>query len=212
MQQHNLFGWSEQTWRIIDQIGILLGGLTSILTLLGLGAAVFAYINRERLRQWFTRNRFPLMPHAAQQETRWDGILFTVSHGETPSWVLETRLPDCITLLATDQSRAAAEQIQAHAQKHHIKVLDPIYVSDANNVEAIKQECKHLISRMRQSGAQKLAVDITGGKTPMSLGAFMAAEEERVESIYVSVSFDDKLKKPDMRTASLTTLSGPVSP
>ena len=47
---------------------------------------------------------------------------------------------------------------------------------------------------MRDAEAKEIAVDVTGGKTPMSLGAFMAAEEFAVQTIYITSEFDPSLK------------------
>jgi len=50
-------------------------------------------------------------------------------------------------------------------------------------------------------------VDVTGGKLPMSLGAFMAAEESGADTLYVASEFDPQLKRPDMRTARIRRIS-----
>lgn len=45
----------------------------------------------------------------------------------------------------------------------------------------------------------------------MSLGAFMAAEEMSVDSLYVNGRFDRPLIKLDMRTAQITAVSRPAN-
>ncbi|RMD85019.1 MAG: TIGR02710 family CRISPR-associated protein, partial [Candidatus Dadabacteria bacterium] len=53
------------------------------------------------------------------------------------------------------------------------------------------------------------AVDVTGGKVPMSLGAFMAAEEAGTPSIYVTAEYDARLQRPRAETARVVRLSTP---
>jgi hypothetical protein len=62
---------------------------------------------------------------------------------------------------------------------------------------------------MRAEGVRNVAVDVTGGKVPMSLGAFMAAEEAALDSLYVTTAWRDG--KPDASTAKLTRISGTVA-
>jgi hypothetical protein len=202
--QPNLFNLSDSTWALIDQIGILLGILTSLIPLLGLLWAVF---NKERIKRWITRNRFPNVGELTDEELQWDGLIFTVSHAETPLWVIETRLPKTIAMLATEQSQQAAEHIKKIAKQRGIKVLEPVIIKDPDNVKECRWATDRLIVQLKQS-CHAVAVDITGGKTPMSLGAFMAAEEMQIASLYVSSKFDKQLNQVNMRSAKLVTVSG----
>jgi hypothetical protein len=47
-----------------------------------------------------------------------------------------------------------------------------------------------MIDEAKAEGVKQIAVDITGGKTPMSIGMFLAAEEEKIDSLYVSAKYD----------------------
>jgi hypothetical protein len=60
---------------------------------------------------------------------------------------------------------------------------------------------------LQKNGCKNIAVDITGGKVTMSLGAFMAAEEAGVQTIYISTEFDVALKAPRMDTAKIISIS-----
>lgn len=48
-------------------------------------------------------------------------------------------------------------------------------------------------------------MDITGGKVTMSIGAFMAAEEQGCASLYVATAFKDG--KPDIATARIPAIA-----
>lgn len=205
--QQNLFNWSANTWDVLDQLGILAGLVVSIFSLILTLVALFAYFNKERIKNWLTQNRFPHIGEMTDDETQWDGIVFSISHAATPKWVIESRKPTVIGLLATQQSKASAEEIRQSALAQGVKVLDMIYIDNPDDIKEVQQETLHLINRLQQQSCEHIAVDITGGKTPMSLGAFIAAEEARVTSLYVSSEFDAKLKQVDMRTTKLITVS-----
>ncbi len=205
--QQNLFNWSANTWEVLDQLGILAGLVVSIFSLILTLVALFAYFNKERIKNWLTQNRFPHIGEMTDDETQWDGLIFSISHADTPKWVIESRKPTIIGLLATQQSKASAEEVRQSALAQGVKVLDTIYIDNPDDIKEVQQEALHLISRLQQQSCEHIAVDITGGKTPMSLGAFIAAEEARVTSLYVSSEFDAKLKQVDMRTTKLITVS-----
>ncbi|CAA6820306.1 MAG: Unknown protein [uncultured Thiotrichaceae bacterium] len=209
IDSNELFGWSKQTWDFLDQWGILLGGFASLIAIVAFFLGMIALFKWERLRRHFTKNRFPNVQDTSDDHANWQGMLFTVSHEQTPLWVIDSCKPAYISLLATQKSRGATEKIMAHAEQQGLTVFDPIYIENPDNPAEVKRETKHLLQRMQAEGVERVAVDITGGKTPMSLGAFMAAEETLATTLYVSTKFDEQLKKPDMRTASLTTISDP---
>lgn len=205
----NLFNWSNHTWSLIDQIGILLGIIASIIPLVGVIAAIWAYVHKEKIKQWLTRNQFPHIGEISDKDLQWDGLLFTVSKEDTPLWVIDSHRPDVIALLASTQSAHIAEAIQQSAESQGIHVIKPIIIKDADDIKAAQQATLQLINSLREQGCKNMGVDITGGKITMSLGAFMAAEEEKLSSLYVSSKFDHTLKKIDMRTAKLISVSKP---
>ncbi|HXH04216.1 MAG TPA: hypothetical protein VNN09_12990 [Candidatus Competibacteraceae bacterium] len=201
-----LFGWSEQTWLYLDHSGILLGNLLGFSTL---GLAIFGFLKRDNLRRWLSRNRFPEVGGVDVADPCWQGMVFTVSHADTPRWVMERCQPQQVGLIASAQSRSVADELAAHARSLGIQVLGPLEVADADDPAATRWAATELLRQMVKSGADLLAVDLTGGKTPMSLGAFMAAEEQGVDSLYVTTAYDYALRKPDMRSARLIRISHP---
>jgi len=202
---NNLFGWSDTTWLALDQIGILVGNLMLAATILG---AAVGYFNRDRLRRWLTPNRFPTVG-ADMAGRQWSGIVFTVSKTEVPLWVIEQLKPNCIGLVATPQSMKAADEVMEIAESRGIEVLPPRQLDDPNSPSESLEKTRELLTAMHRAGCTPCAVEITGGKTPMSLGAFMAAEEMRADTLYVSVGYDQKLNRSDIRSARLQCISMP---
>jgi len=205
----SLFGWEDATWLLIDQWGILLGLITAVVTLAGLSVAI---IKRNDLRRWLARNRFPDVGGELQEDEWPDGIVFTVSKVETPRFVIGRCRPRMVSLICTRESHAAANEVARAAEEAGITVRGIHEIDDPNRPEETRQVASAMLSTLRESGCRLPAVDLTGGKIPMSLGAFMAAEEHTAISLYVAASFDEALKVPDMRTARILRISKPSTP
>lgn len=201
MNGYELFGWSEAAWHLVDQIGILLGVAMGVSWFAGLLIAAF---NRDTLRRWIARNRFPNVGG----ENDWEyihGIAFTVSRADVPLWVIDRLKPRWIGLIATEQSRAQAETVSQEARKRGIEILEPVWLNDPDDPADARDKTRALLEALLEKGA--CAVDVTGGKQPMSLGAFMAAEELGVKSLYVSCQYPQG--KIDPATAAIRCLSRP---
>lgn len=201
-----LFGWSEHTWDVLDKIGILWSDTMALVTIAG---SLYAAIKRRQILQWFRRNRFPSVGGALSSNERYDGIVFTVSKPDTPCWVIESVRPRFVGLIHTEASGDAARAIQDCAARVGAQVLAQ-QIADPDDPFDSRQAAAYLLSRMKRDGCGSLGVDITGGKVPMSLGAFMAAEEQGATSLYVTCAFDPQLRRPDMTTARLTRVSQPA--
>jgi len=201
----NIFDWSDQTWLCLDQAGILTGDVLMLITIAG---ALWAWLKREDMRRWFSRNRFPDVGGSFDDdETDWDGIVFTVSHSSVPEWVMKRCKPSMIALIATPQSAPASCQLTEIAASLNIRVASTRIITDPDDPQQARRAVAAALEEMREAALVHLAVDVTGGKTPMSLGAFMAAEEAESDSMYISSRFDVDLKKPDMTTASIRRIS-----
>ncbi|MDQ6951771.1 MAG: hypothetical protein Q9M26_08910 [Mariprofundales bacterium] len=201
----NLFGWSSQIWLYLDQSGIMVGDGLMLLTFAG---GVYSWLKRKDIRHWLYRNRFPDVGGRFDDDaTNWDGIVFTVSRVEVPEWVMKQCQPSMIALVETEQSKTAAEKIADQAASLNIAVSSRHQVTDPDDPQQTCHAVAAALKGMRDRGLQRLAVDVTGGKTPMSLGAFMAAEEQGADTLYVASAFDAKLMKPDMTTASIRRIS-----
>ncbi len=193
-----LFGWSEQAWLILDQLGILLGNLMFGVSVVG---AAWAWFSRDKLRRWFQANRFPDPREITEEEQCWQALLFTVSRAEVPEWLIRRQQPQAVALLATEKSMQVANDLAALCHENNIQVFGPHRLDDPDDAEEAKTASLQLLNKLRARGYARTAVDVTGGKTPMSLGAFMAAVEAQADAIYVATEFDAELKQPNMRTA-----------
>lgn len=203
-QLDQLFGLSEQAWLSIDQVATLLGMLTSILAP---AALLLGALNRDRLRAWLTRNRFPQVGQHPAPDARWDAIVFTVSRREVPCWVLETLKPKLIGLVVTAASRAAGEEIAKSAEDLGIHVLPLEEMADPDDPAEAQIKTRRLLEDVAARGMERVGVDVTGGKVPMSLGAFMAAEEALADTLYVTVEYDKST--PRMNTAKVLPIRQP---
>ncbi len=200
----NLFGWSDQTWQTFDQFGILVG---DIMLIISVGGLVYGFWKRNDIRAWLTRNRFPSIG-GSPELTRWQGLIFTVSRANVPIWVIEQVRPETIGLLITDSSRSEGDIIRTRAAQQGIRVLIR-HIDNPDDPAEVNQKTRELLKLMQESLIQPIAVDITGGKTPMSLGAFMAAEEASADTLYVTAAYKDS--KLDMTTAKIIAISRPVT-
>ncbi len=198
-----LFGWTESTWLWLDQIGILLGDVTLFF---GVPGAIWAFFHRDAIRRWLTLDRFPLSGKE-DDDTQWDALLFTVSQSEIPEWVIARRKPGAVALLATDRSWEKAKSLAHFISARGITLLGPKKLDDPDDPTEAREETARLIERLRKQGFDNIGVDITGGKLPMSIGAFLAAREFGCDALYITSQFDSKLKKPMTHTARIRCLS-----
>lgn len=192
-------GVSDTFFQALDQVATLLGLAMGLTWFAGL---LLAYFKPDSLRRWFSRNRFPSI--GGRPDLDWQGLVFTVSRADVPEWVIAQVNPQHIGLLVSDAMQNVGETIRNYAAQRGIQV-DILSIHDPNNPAEVKQHTKQLLTTLQEHGLQHLAVDITGGKVPMSVGAFMAAEEMGCDSIYVATDYING--KPDMSSANLIAIS-----
>lgn len=196
----NLFKLSDQTWHLLDQSSILAGHFVLLASVLG---AAYGFINRNDLKHWLVRNRFPRIGGELHNR-HWQGLIFTVSRAEVPLWVIDQIQPLWVGLLVTQFSAASGDVIKQSLQRHNRQVLLR-YIDNPDDPKEVYAQTHLLIQSLQQHNLDKIAVDITGGKAPMSLGAFMAAEELGADSIYVST--EQQAGKIDMSTAKIIAIA-----
>jgi len=197
----NLFTFDESTWLWLDRYGIIVGDLLMTFTFL---ATIYGFICRNKLRNWFKRNQFPSIG-GQLEHSHWQGIIFTVSRKEVPLWVIKQINPMAIGLLSSESSRNAAQEIRVFAQQMGTLIIEEEVINDPDDPAEVNRKAKKIMHELKDKGLDEMAMDITGGKTPMSLGAFMAAEEMGVDSIYVTTEYKDN--KPDITTAKIKAIS-----
>lgn len=211
---NQLFDWSEQTWLLVDQVGILVGLGVGLVSVAGFCLAVLGFFNRDRLRRWLLGNRFPRVGETDVITEDWDGVIFTVSRPEVPCWVIDQSKPRVIGLVYTQASESAKNAIEAHARRTGCGVFS-VPIEDPDNPAETRQATAYLIDRLQNDsgivadGIGRLSVDVTGGKVPMSLGAFMAAEEAGLCSLYVATTFKKGVDGMEINSARIVRLSQP---
>lgn len=195
-----LFGLSQQTWLILDQLGILLGVGLGFISFLGLA---WAYIKKDRIRYWFLRNHFPESGDEVDDKNV-DGLIFTLSRSEVPIWMCSQFHPKWVGIVVTEHSRDEADKLILWLKKNDIAYSERL-LQDTNNLSQIRKLTRELIEQAREQDLSSLALDITGGKVTMSLGAFMEGEENQVPSWYVSTEL--KNRKPYLPSAKVIEMS-----
>ena len=119
----------------------------------------------------------------------YDALIFTVSRSDIPNWMIANYKPKVIGLVGSTEYSKSVDAIKEEAEKQGIKVHRRI-LENPDRVARVNEEAIEIINAIQQDGFEKIAVDITGGKTPMSIGVFLAAEEHGLDSLYVSADYD----------------------
>jgi len=172
-----------------------------IKTAFELTAIIIAVIKRKDITRWFisrfrrkefegTGDEFPV------SEEKVEGIVIPVSRTEQPEWIIRHLKPRYVALLYTGfkQSRDATLELVRKFSSTTLFNLteDDIkngkdMIADAEDPLVTKELTRRAIRHMLALDLkhENIFVDTTGGKVPMSIGAFQAAEEENVSSIYI---------------------------
>lgn len=179
----------------VDDAGIVLGYLVS-----GFAAAV-AILSIPLLRElahWLrTRDgrSFPgIGDDAFAMRGQIEGIVIPVSRYEQPAWILRHLEPEVVAFLYTswsrDQALRLAEEFGTRAvfspSREEIERTE-MMLDRPHDPVAAKKLVERFLRRFREQGIprERTFVDTTGGTAPMSIGAFLAAEETGASSIYV---------------------------
>ena len=194
----------SRLWTMLDQGSILLGYFPLLV-------ASLAYLFRNRLRAWWHRPAFPAVGQPIREvRGRWDALVFTVSRVEVPKWVMESVRPRTVVLIGTTRSEEAVRELERAADRLGIRVVaTPLLLAPDDPADA-RRRTAEAIGTLRAEGSERIAVDLTGGKTTMSLGAFIAAEEAGVASIYVTAEYDAE-GQPIEKSARILCIARPES-
>jgi len=182
---------------LLDRAGILLG-----LILAGLAAAggLLAIVQKTRLTTYLqnlARRREYANVRAATEglRTEFEAVVLPVSNREVPEWILTHLRPRIAALLYTEQSEATAlgllrqfgDQVDFIVTATDIEQVRGFRLENPNEVEESRKLVRFYLEEIQKRGIEprKIVVDTTGGKVPMSLGAFQAAEQVGAASMYV---------------------------
>ena len=136
------------------------------------------------------RPRGYLGEHIAFSLPRLGLILTLGKQTETPLLALNTQRPQWVGLVCTSATEPEANALvsQLKLDQDHARVC----VVDGHNAKDVREQTAQLLAWLKAKGLRKdqMAVDVTGGLTTMSVGAFSAAESARVDTQYVRSDFD----------------------
>jgi hypothetical protein len=121
-------------------------------------------------------------------------IIIPVSRREQPEWILRHLRPEYVGLLYTEMSKEYAFGLTKDFRKHCKFILSQEEVESSEDIitnpddpTEIKELTRKYIRQFlaKEIPKDKMFIDTTGGKVPMSIGVFQAAEEEGISSVYV---------------------------
>lgn len=179
----------------VDAAGILLGYLV---TAFAAAAGLLSVPFWKEVLAWLRRREevryTELGTDVFLSAGRIEAIVIPVSRYEQPAWIIQQLEPQEVALLYTSRSRdnalRLAEELGSRVvfrpSREEIERTE-MMLDRAHDPEAARRQVARFISVFERQGISKsrIFVDTTGGTAPMSIGAFMAAEEAGVSSIYV---------------------------
>lgn len=171
----------------------LIGGAGSLI-------ALYSLIDKMRKR------RQPTFGGEASGNSR-KGLIFTVGlQVETIDYALQGQNPQWAGFLCTEQTLGVVDKLMAAQhftpERWRREIVDPRDIAD------VRAKTHSLIDWLVKQGVKtnEIALDPTGGMTPMSLGAFSVAQEWHLDSQYVRSRYDDQ-NRPVRGTQELIFLS-----
>lgn len=177
-------------------------GNVSYVLFFGVGGAVFYVVLSCIIDRKFGR-RIRVGESPAFKISR-EGIIFTVGMQEfTIKFALENQKPAYTGFVCSEKSFEVAEKVckdfSIGEDRKKSKTVDPWDIKD------VIKETKMLIEWMLEKGIsrERIVVDVTGGLTPMSLGAFLAAMEYNIDCQYIKSEYDDNKPIPGTQEAIL---------
>lgn len=176
---------TNDTWSYV-------GNLANVLGLFGFVISLFIMmpfkISRSIIK--FLKHRtFPATDDVPAELDNYSALVFTVSRPDIPIWLIKAYKPSAVGLIGSAMFSESIETIEAFASEQGI----PCFVRALENpdvVERAKRETAEVIKAIKAIGIEDIAVDVTGGKVPMSLGAFLAADEHCLDTLYVTAKYD----------------------
>ncbi|HHW20438.1 MAG TPA: hypothetical protein GXX27_04805 [Thermodesulfovibrio thiophilus] len=137
-----------------------------------------------------TGDNFPV------SEEKVHGIVIPVSRTQQPEWIIRHMQPKYVSLLYTSFGNsidAAKELINKFSTQVKFNLTEDDISNHKNIIDnaedplVTKKQTHQEIEHMLTLGfkPENIFVDTTGGKVPMSIGAFQAAEETGISTIYI---------------------------
>ncbi|HSL84469.1 MAG TPA: hypothetical protein VLF66_16980 [Thermoanaerobaculia bacterium] len=184
----------QRVIEFIDGAGIVLGYLLSGFAA---AAALLSIPYWRDLSRWVkaqSRSFYGVGENAFPMRGKIEAIVIPVSRYEQPAWIIRHLQPKEVALLYTETSKSVAVRLADEFGTR--AVFRPMREEIARTEMRLDEPYDPLAARAltaaflrrwkeRGISPQGTFVDTTGGTAPMSIGAFLAAEEAGVSSIYV---------------------------
>lgn len=192
----------------LDKTGVVIGWLLSCLTVL---FGVTAWVERAALRRWLFGRQFARVGESVEDwERRVEALIIPVSpHRAQPEWLIRHLKPSHVSFLYTEASRAVAAELAGEfgsetlefSPTHHQILAGAQEIENPNDPNEVRRRTREFLERFQWLSISpgKIFVDTTAGKVPTSIGAFQAAEEVGVASIYLVGTIDGKIVDPTNR-------------
>ena len=158
---------------------------------------IMVWLKRFEIRRWFRKTHFEHVGELFDvREENVTAVVIPVSRREQPEWIIRWLRPRYIALLYTEKTRSEAKNLLADFSDDKMEILpnqkaidhQEYMLDDPDDPKEARRLTKLFIQQFIIKGVplREIFVDTTGGKVPMSIGAFQAAEEMNVSSIYIS--------------------------
>lgn len=159
--------------------------------------ALVVWMKRFEIRRWFRKTHFEHVGELFDvREENVTAVVIPVSRREQPEWIIRWLRPRYIALLYTEKTMLEAKNLLLDFSSDDMQFIpnqmsidNKEYMLDnPDDPKEARRLAKIFIQQFIAKGVplRQIFVDTTGGKVPMSIGAFQAAEEMNVSSVYIS--------------------------
>jgi hypothetical protein len=196
---------SEQNWLVLDRISMLLGYLCSLLFLFGL-------VDLARPAGWLRRTlarRLPFAdPETEQIRASTQGFVLFAHNAELCKTLLDKIEPTHVALVYADKLELEKIKTMIRARADPIAIVHESRTHSAEIAGVSKRAALLAVDALlHQLDAQEIAVDITVGSKPITVGLFMAAEERGVASVYLASDWTGGVRSTDTKKQRLVYVS-----
>lgn len=191
--------WFIDSDDLRDHLGFASALLSLLATSLTLGVAVVAGLRWRAVLRWFRSGGFTGLGQTVEPALEnVEALIIPVgSRGvEQAEWLIHHLRPEIVGLLYTRDSRQNALGLARRLESTEVTVVTDSHdidrlegaLEDPLDAASSKVQVSRLLGQFRLLGcpAHHTFVDVTGGTKPMSFGAFQAAEEAGVSTIYLA--------------------------
>ncbi len=193
-----------------DNAGIMLGYLSGAGAIAAFTIAlVKAEPLRNELRRWLSAQDFrDTGEEVALLRRNVKALIIPVGNPLVPEWLIRQLEPEKVSLLCSRGRQHVALELAEALRGLGVEIYPPLdeisqggsWLEQPLDPLESRNIVRGFIDRYRGLGIEReeILVDTTGGTAPMSIGAFQAAEERAVSTVYAtgSVKNEGKIKNP----------------